>query len=76
MISQALYKRHTEEWWKGKRVVSLQPLRNAWGEMPAGTRLEVTRKFSGFNLESLPCTKCGFRLRINKVPPSSLDLAD
>lgn len=60
---------HTTEWkFKGRKVRTLNPLRNGWGEIPAGTIATITRKHGGFNLLTEPCPRCGLRASISKVP--------
>ncbi len=54
---------------RGMKVLSLFPLENANGELPAGTVFTIVGKFSGLDLLSEECIECGLRLRIGRVPP-------
>lgn len=68
------YKTHTENFYKGKIVVSTKTLRNGWCELPIGTKYTITRKFKGFNLTSFPCGQCGAKQYISRVQPFDLKL--
>ena len=59
-----------ERYFKGKKVISLQPLENANGSLPIGTVFTIQRKHGGFDLLSEECVRCGLQLRISKVQPS------
>ncbi len=69
------YRRTLEREFKGKKVVSLEPLENANGSLPRGTRFTIMRKHAGFELLSDECVMCGIRLRISKVQPSMVSEA-
>ena len=58
--------------WVGGRVVSLCPIANGYGSLPAGTTFEVRNSFGGLSLKSLPCRHCGFALFVRKVPESDV----
>ncbi len=57
----------------GDVVRSTREMRNGYAVLPAGTLFTVTRRFSGYNLDSHPCTKCGIQIRINRVFDDSLE---
>ena len=67
MRIQKKHIRKTERWWKRQRVISRVPLRNRIGGLPAGRTFEITRKFNGLELHSLPCDHCLMRLIIRNV---------
>jgi hypothetical protein len=75
-ITASQYSRRAVPEWRGVKVRSLRALRNGWAEMPAGTIFTITRKFSGFDLESDPCEHCGIKMRISRVQPQDLELVD
>jgi hypothetical protein len=76
MIGNKLYQRRTEAWFKGKRVRTLCELRNGYAVIPEGAVLTITRKSSGFTLEGEPCEHCRFQVRISKVSPCDVELAE
>lgn len=48
MVSLKEYAKHPESFWKGKKVVTLVPMRNGWYDVPSGTTLVIKRKYCGF----------------------------
>lgn len=67
------YERRTDADWRGTRVRTRRPLSTQHLAIPAGTVLTITRKFSGFNLQTDPCAHCGVAVRITKVPYTDVD---
>lgn len=57
----------------GDVVRSTREMRNAYAVLPAGTLFAVSRRFSGYDLDSHPCTKCGIQIRINRVEDGALE---
>lgn len=74
-ITDAEYKRFTEKQWIGTRVRSLVPIKTRYSEMPAGTTWTVKNKFSGFSLQGDPCSCCGIKVSVDKVPVQWLERA-
>ncbi|NTZ60361.1 hypothetical protein G6L24_08570 [Agrobacterium tumefaciens] len=75
-ISMATYNRLSDREWVGVSVVTLEEIRTIGGVIyPKGSRAEVTRKFGGLHLEGDPCTCCGVKLRLTKIPPTKLAVA-
>ena len=74
MITEAHYRRFTEEQWKGRKVRSLRDMRNGYAELPAGTIFTITGKYKGFSLVSDPCATCGVKIHIGRVSGASLEL--
>ncbi|MGV1900097.1 hypothetical protein ACQZ6V_07390 [Agrobacterium sp. 22-3674b3] len=72
-ISMATYNRLSDREWVGVSVVTLEEIRTIGGVIyPKGSCAEVTRKFGGLHLEGDPCTCCGVKLRLSKIPPMKL----
>ncbi|OPX89033.1 MAG: hypothetical protein A4E53_01641 [Pelotomaculum sp. PtaB.Bin104] len=61
------YETHTEKVLKGKKCVSLYPLKNGWCTLPEGTVYTITRKYQGLNLTSDKCPHCGAQQHISRV---------
>lgn len=79
MITWGEYKKRTEKYWLGKKVVTLQKLENGNIVIPAGTILVIHRKFNGFTLKGVEfCSHCGIgtKMNIGRVPPTVLELKE
>lgn len=77
MITDKNYKEHKAEFWEGRKVETRVDIENGHITIPSGTILEITRKFSGFDLEGLEvCQHCkiGVKIFIRQVTPSKLRL--
>lgn len=70
------YKKHTEKFFIDKKVITGIKMQNGNMTIPKGSICKITRKFKGFSLESLPCEKCGVRIRITQVSHIDVDLLD
>lgn len=57
----------------GDVVRSLREMRNGRAILPAGTLFTVHRRFSGYDLESHPCDKCGVQIRMTRVDDGALE---
>lgn len=55
------YRKHTEIFFRGKKVRTLLEMHNGYMVIPEGAICEITRKFDGFNLTSEPCKCCGVK---------------
>lgn len=64
----------TEAQLKGRQVITRVPIRCRAYSLPAGATLTIARKFSGLDLEGLPCEHCGVRIYVRRVPPWDVDL--
>ncbi len=60
--------------WEGLKVRSLAPLINGWAEMPAGNIFTVMRNYGGLHLRSEPCSCCGAKFFITKVPENAVEI--
>lgn len=58
----------------GARVRTTRAIRNHHFEIPEGTVMAVTRKWSGFHLTADPCEHCGVRLHITRVDRQHVEL--
>lgn len=79
MITQKEYELYTEDYWRGKRVITLKELNNGWFMIPSGTELEITRKYNGFSVEGLDiCPHCniGRKISISRVEPTAFRRAE
>ena len=77
MITWKDYRKHNEDYWKGKKVITLREMKNGWFVIPMGTILKIDRKYCGFSLEGLEvCKHCkiGRRISIGRVEPTALRL--
>lgn len=57
----------------GDVVRSRREMRNGYAVLPAGTLFTVHRRFSGYDLKSHPCDKCGVQIRINRVEDGAVE---
>lgn len=57
----------------GDVVRSRREMQNARAILPAGTLFTVKRRFSGYDLDSHPCDKCGVQMRITRVDDGALE---
>lgn len=60
--------------WRGKRVRLVNDIRNGAAKFPAGTMGTVEGVNPGLRLVGDPCTHCGVRLYITRVPTSDVEL--
>lgn len=73
----AIEKKHIrkpESWWLDQIVRNKEALGNRVGVLPAGTRLVVSRKYSGLTVSGGICDKCGLILNISRVKYRDLEL--
>ena len=71
-IRAAVYGR-PERWWLGKAVVTRRTITTQGGmTLPAGSKVRVTRKYSGLAIQTESCAHCGVIVRINKLSPLDL----
>ena len=59
----------------GDVIRSRREMRNGYAVLPAGTLFTVRRRFSGYDLDSHPCDKCGVQIRISRVDDDALEAA-
>ncbi len=59
--------------WQGQRLIALRELANGYGAIPAGTLVEVKRKYDGLEIEAVPCTHCGLKLHLTRVRFDAVD---
>jgi len=59
----------------GDVVRSRREMRNGYAVLPAGTLFTVRRRFSGYDLDSHPCDRCGVQIRISRVGDAALEAA-
>jgi len=62
--------------WVGRKVASVCELKNGHCILPAGTIFRVVRKYGTLELISQRCPTCGIRMRITRVPISSVEVID
>ena len=75
MISSALYRKHPESWWLGKKVRTRHDIHTSQLVAPAGTIFGIIRKHKGFGIiKAEPCACCGLRGKIVEVRPELLEL--
>jgi hypothetical protein len=76
-ITNSLYQRHTESYWRGREVTTLVEITTFGGlTYPAGSRAIIDGKLGGFRLKGTPCPCCGVVLHLSKVAPYKLALVD
>lgn len=78
-ITQKEYEKNTEEYWLGKKVMTLRKLENGNVMIPTGAVLTIHRKYKGFTLKAVtdcPYCKIGVKLSITRVPPNLLKLVE
>ena len=68
------YRRMTNATMRGWTVEALVPLRNAYVEVPVGTKLTIVSKRGGLELVAFPCASCGHKARFTKVHPGLVHL--
>lgn len=56
----------------GEYVVAVKDLKNGFFTVPAGTMLRVTRRFNGYDLSGVVCSKCCMSVHITRVRESHL----
>ncbi len=70
------YKKHTTDFFVGKKVRLLRELKNNGGQYAVeGTVCTVTGKFGGFILKVPPCSH-GLGLYISRVEPGAVELLE
>ena len=74
VMDQKTYRKHTGQWFKGRKVKTLMELKNGWMIIPAGTICTIEGKHSGFSLRSSACVRCGVGIRIGRVQPPQVEL--
>lgn len=60
--------------YKGLLVRTKATIENGRMEIPEGTVCEVRDWYQGLTLKSEPCSKCGVRVSISRVPLSDVEL--
>ena len=58
--------------WKGKRVRTLDPIRNGMHSIPIGSIGTVTDARSGLSIQFDKCQSCGVAVYVTRVHPSSI----
>lgn len=76
IINWTEYRKHSEEWFKGKKVRTRTEIETISQKIPAGSVLTIVEKFKGFTLKSEPCACCGVSVHVRKVDGMALDLLD
>ena len=72
-MDKKIYNKNTAKFFIGKKVKSVELLKNHYYEAPVGTVFEITDKCGGFHLfTKLSC--CGIRLFFSKVNPCKIEL--
>lgn len=73
-ITAGEYSRKPESYWRGKKVRALRPLQTGQGRVPAGTICTITKKFSGFSVETEACPHCGAQWFASKANYTAFEL--
>lgn len=76
-ITPALYRRHNDAWWEGRRVRLLRNVELGSGMiLPAGMEMTVTRKMGGLSVRGDPCKCCGVTPRCHRLDIGALELIE
>ena len=73
-MREETYKRTPFRVFEGRKVITLENMRNGYVHIPEGTIMTITWKGGGLTLTGNPCDHCGIKPSIGKVHPSRVDL--
>jgi len=73
-MTQSFYKNHTESFFIGLRVRTLESMNNSVVYIPAGRIATITRKSGGFSLKFDACPTCKMQPYITGVEPEFVKL--
>lgn len=67
MLTTTELKRGTIADWKGRRLITTNPMRNGLARIPKGTWVTVKKRWAGtLDVETSACEKCGISVFIRK----------
>lgn len=75
-MDSKVYRRYTDEYFKGRKVRTLCGLHNGWINIPPDTVCIISRKYMGFSLETEPCPHCGVKVFITRVSCKDVELVE
>lgn len=75
-MNQNFYNKNPEEFFIGKRVITLRDIVNRTGVLAKGSLAIIERKRGGFNLIVDKCSCCGIQWRVTKVGPDAVELLE
>jgi hypothetical protein len=70
------YKKHTERFFKGRKVKTNKEIRNGYVVIPAGRCGTITGKSRGFWIQFDRCPACGIAALFSRVRPEQVELID
>jgi hypothetical protein len=73
MISRKEYERIPDREWRGVKVRTTRDLRTGMLKVGKGALATISRKFSGFEIEVDPCSRCKVGAFVKRVPPDALE---
>lgn len=75
-VTQTDYRKIPARDWRGQQLLTAGVLANAYGRIPAGTRVTVLDKRQGFRVLTEPCPHCGVQLEFAKCPYQDFEYLD